>query len=79
LQAWSLLPPEKIEFLKAEMTFFDEVTKVSGQLYPVAKDKRKSAAVELVGKASLVQYIHSSTLSPSLYEHSYIALVETTD
>ncbi len=34
--------------LQAELDFFDEVTEVSGRLYPVPKDQRKGAAVDLL-------------------------------
>ena len=48
---WSSLPPATLEHLKAELDFFDKVTNVSGQLYPVPKDERKAAAVRLVRQA----------------------------
>lgn len=72
LQVWSSITPEKLDFLKAELAFFDEVTNVSGQLYPIAKDKRKSAAVNLVGKVSNVVYI---ILSPFLLLFESIAVL----
>ena len=34
--------------LQAELDFFDEVTDVSGRLYPVPKDQRKGAAVDIL-------------------------------
>ena len=49
-QAWKSLSPAKMEFLKAELDFFDQVTNVSGKLYPVPKDERKAAAVDIVRK-----------------------------
>lgn len=36
-----------VQFLKAEIDFFDEVTNISGQLYSVPKAERKAAAVRL--------------------------------
>ncbi|EFN54838.1 hypothetical protein CHLNCDRAFT_134867 [Chlorella variabilis] len=36
------------ERLDAELAFFDEVTAVSGKLYPVPKDERKAAAVKFL-------------------------------
>jgi len=36
------------EHLDAESKFFDEVTEVSGKLYPVPKDERKAAAVDFL-------------------------------
>ncbi|KAL4452207.1 hypothetical protein ABPG75_007869 [Micractinium tetrahymenae] len=37
-----------MERLQAELSFFDEVTAMSGKLYPVPKDERKAAAVKLL-------------------------------
>ena len=48
LQVWSSLTPEILAYLKAEIEFFDQVTNVSGKLYPVPKDERRTAAAELV-------------------------------
>lgn len=44
---WSQLPADMVQFLKAEIDFFDEVTNISGQLYSVPKAERKAAAVRL--------------------------------
>jgi len=52
LQVWSTFPSERLAFLKAELSYFDEVTDVSGRLYSVEKDCRKSAVVEMVGQVS---------------------------
>ena len=54
LQVWSSLPPATLEHLKAELDFFDKVTNVSGQLYPVPKDERKAGAVRLVRQAGFL-------------------------
>ena len=48
IQVWSSLTPEILAYLKAELEFFDKVTNVSGKLYPVPKDERRTAAAELV-------------------------------
>lgn len=48
LQIWSSLTPDIQAYLKAELDFFDQLTNVSGKLYPVPKDERRSAAAELV-------------------------------
>lgn len=45
---WAALNEETLAYLKAELDFFDDVTNVSGRLYPVPKDERKSAAVNFV-------------------------------
>lgn len=37
-----------MERLQAELNFFNEVTEVSGKLYPVPKDERKAEAVKLL-------------------------------
>ena len=42
------MPPEKLERLRAEVSFFDAVTGVSGRLYPVPKEERKNEAVRFV-------------------------------
>ena len=47
-KVWATLPSDKLSFLDSEINFFDEVTNVSGKLYPVAKDERKGAAVNFV-------------------------------
>ena len=39
--------------LQAELDFFDQVTEVSGQLYPVPKDQRKGAAVDFLRKLAV--------------------------
>lgn len=31
LQVWQIMPKDKLEFLQAELSFFDEVTQVSAQ------------------------------------------------
>ena len=41
------MPPEVLEFLTAELGFFDKVTDISGALYSVPKDERKGGAVRL--------------------------------
>eukprot|EP00887_Chlorella_sp_A99_P002072 scaffold21.g2072.t1 len=41
------------ERLLAELSFFDEVTAVSGKLYPVPKEERKSAAVKFLSEIAL--------------------------
>ena len=41
------LPEEVLEFLSAELSFFDAVTDISGALYSVPKDERKAGAVRL--------------------------------
>ena len=48
IQVWAALNEETLAYLKAELDFFDDVTNVSGKLYPVPKDERKSAAVNFV-------------------------------
>ena len=55
-QVMEQMPNEALEFLKAELDFFDRVTDISGELYPVPKDERKTGAVALakqVRKAEL--------------------------
>ena len=47
LQVMEQMPEEALEFLKAELDFFDRVTDISGELYPVPKDERKTGAVAL--------------------------------
>ena len=49
-QVLNSLAPEVLQHLKAELQFFDDLTEVSGKLYPVPKDMRKAAAVQLVQK-----------------------------
>ena len=46
------MPADGLEFLKAELDFFDTVTNISGALYPVPKDERKGAAVERARQVS---------------------------
>ena len=41
------MPGEVLEFLSAELSFFDAVTEISGALYSVPKDERKAGAVRL--------------------------------
>ena len=47
-RVWATMPADKLAHLEAELAFFDAVTAVSGELYPVAKDERKNEAVRLV-------------------------------
>ncbi len=51
-QAMEQMPEEALEFLKAELDFFDRVTDISGELYPVPKDERKTGAVALAKQVS---------------------------
>ncbi len=46
-QVMQQLPEEVLDFLSAELSFFDAVTEISGALYPVPKDERKAGAVRL--------------------------------
>ena len=48
LQVWEHLPNDRELFLKAEQAFFDEVTQVSGKLFPFPKDERKAQAVKIL-------------------------------
>lgn len=41
------------DHLDAESRFFDEVTEVSGKLYPIPKDERKAAAVEFLSEIAV--------------------------
>ena len=41
------------QHLDAESQFFDEVTEVSGKLYPIPKDERKAAAVEFLSEITV--------------------------
>ncbi len=43
------------EHLDAESRFFDEVTEVSGKLYPIPKDERKAAAVEFLSEIAITR------------------------
>ncbi|KAK9812698.1 hypothetical protein WJX72_002251 [[Myrmecia] bisecta] len=52
-KVWRCLPPDKTLYLRAELAFFDEVTSVSGQLFPVPKDERKAAAMKIVKRLKL--------------------------
>ena len=52
VQVMEQMPAEVLEFLKAELDFFDSVTKISGALYPVPKDERKAGAVKLAQEVS---------------------------
>ena len=47
------LKGEVREHLDAESKFFDEVTEVSGKLYPVPKDERKAAAVDFLSEITV--------------------------
>ncbi|RMZ55315.1 hypothetical protein APUTEX25_003453 [Auxenochlorella protothecoides] len=47
------LPEDVANLLKDELAYFDDITEVSGKLYPVHKDKRKSAAVEFLKAVEL--------------------------
>ena len=51
-QVMEQMPEEALEFLKAELDFFDRVTDISGELYPVPKDERKTGAVALAKQVS---------------------------
>eukprot|EP00891_Asterochloris_glomerata_P007299 jgi/Astpho2/7299/e_gw1.00113.17.1_t len=44
----AIMPKDKLEFLQAELSFFDEVTQVSGKLFPFSKDERKAQAVKIL-------------------------------
>ena len=46
-QVMQQMPGEVLEFLSAELSFFDAVTEISGALYSVPKDERKAGAVQL--------------------------------
>ena len=48
IQVWEHLPDQREAFLKAEQAFFDEVTQVSGKLFPFPKDERKAQAVKIL-------------------------------
>lgn len=47
-EVWEHLPNDRELFLKAEQAFFDEVTQVSGKLFPFPKDERKAQAVKIL-------------------------------
>ncbi|KAA6416579.1 MAG: phosphatidylinositol 4-kinase alpha-like, partial [Trebouxia sp. A1-2] len=47
-RVWEHLPNDRELFLKAEQAFFDEVTQVSGKLFPFPKDERKAQAVKIL-------------------------------
>lgn len=51
---WDALPSSTAAFLKAELEFFDQVTGISGKLFPVVKDERKAAAVKFLAKIKVV-------------------------
>ena len=51
-QVMQQMPPEVLEFLTAELGFFDKVTDISGALYSVPKDERKAGAVKLAREVS---------------------------
>ncbi len=51
-QVMQQMPPEVLEFLTAELSFFDKVTDISGALYSVPKDERKAGAVKLAREVS---------------------------
>lgn len=47
-KVWADMSPGRLEQLKAELAYFDDLTSVSGKLYSVPKDERKASAVGLV-------------------------------
>ena len=55
-QVMQRMPPDVLEFLTAELGFFDMVTDISGALYSVPKDERKAGAVKLAREVRL--YVH---------------------
>lgn len=50
---WDNLHGPIRDHLDAQLKFFDEVTSVSGKLYPVPKEERKGAAVEFLSRIKL--------------------------
>jgi phosphatidylinositol 4-kinase len=52
VQVFEEMPQDGLEFLEAELGFFDKVTNISGALYPVPKQDRKAAAVKLAREVS---------------------------
>ena len=56
-QVMQRMPPEVLEFLTAELSFFDTVTDISGTLYSVPKDERKAGAVKLAREVRLKTFL----------------------
>ena len=63
LQVWEHLPTDRELFLKAEQTFFDEVTQTSGKLFPFAKDERKAQAVKILKGIQVPRKVCTHSLS----------------
>lgn len=58
------MPPEVLDFLTAELGFFDTVTDISGALYTVPKDERKAGAVKLAREVSCLYSTHPACYVP---------------
>ena len=61
VQVWDYLPNDRELFLKAEQAFFDEVTQVSGKLFPFAKDERKAQAVKILQTIHVPRKVSAAT------------------
>lgn len=59
-RVWESLGKEQVALLRAEMAFFDAVTGVSGQLYPVAKENRRAKAAEFLAVCPLHECSHDA-------------------
>ena len=62
-QVMQQMPPDVMEFLTAELGFFDSVTGISGALYSVPKDERKAGAVRLAREVSFCLLDWATSLS----------------
>lgn len=74
LQVWEHLPNDRELFLKAEQAFFDEVTQVSGKLFPFPKDERKAQAVKILKGIHVPRKVPATrltcrTVSPMLCQY----------
>ena len=61
VQVWDHLPNDRELFLKAEQAFFDEVTQVSGKLFPFPKDERKAQAVKILQTMHVPRKVSTTT------------------
>lgn len=70
LQVWEHLPDDREAFLKAEQAFFDEVTQVSGKLFPFPKDERKAQAVKILQGIQVPRKVPLALLGGCSHSHS---------
>jgi len=73
LQVWEHLPNDRELFLKAEQAFFDEVTQVSGKLFPFPKDERKAQAVKILKGIHVPRKVKLSRTTCTTICHSHLA------